>query len=37
VMQETAGFKATARYSKYRHLEVATDGNVAKGPEAPQK
>lgn len=37
VMQETAGFRATARYPKYRRLDVAMDGNVAKRPEAPQK
>jgi hypothetical protein len=37
VMQETAGFKATARYPKYRRFEVATDANVAKEPEAPRE
>ena len=35
VMQETGGFKSTARYPKYRHFGLATNGNVAKGPEAP--
>jgi hypothetical protein len=33
VMQETSGFKATARYAKYRRFEVATDGTVAKEPD----
>jgi hypothetical protein len=35
--QETGGFNATARYAKYCRLEVATDGNPAKEPEAPQE
>jgi hypothetical protein len=37
VMQETSGFKATARYAKYRRFDGATDGNAAKEPEAPQE
>jgi hypothetical protein len=37
VMQETSGFKATARYAKYRRFDVATEGNVAKEPEAAQE
>ena len=37
VMQETSGFKATARYAKYRRFDVATDANAAKEPDSPQE
>jgi hypothetical protein len=37
VMEETSGFKATARYAKYRRFDVPRDANVAKEPEAPRE
>ena len=36
-MQETGGFKATARYPKYSRFKAARDGHVAKEPEAPRE